>query len=547
MKKSINKKLAAGFGLCLLLLVAVVGYNYCALQKLEILYEDALIHSRNLKLAAIAQHAGKDMHQIIADSVINRDLVNSNQKWVICKKESLEKLRDLAKVVTTPQEQTKVREAEEAINEIIRVYELEMLPLLYAGAAVPGTLAAIDDQLDKCLIEIDMALQEVTRFMSEKNSKAKAEYGVVLERTNYFGLVISLAAVLAVIVSTILVTRQIVGPLSEMTWAALEIKKGNYLVELKHTSSDEIGVLSDAFREMSQQVERRTQELQTTNEQLRRETGERRQAEEVINRLYAELEQRVMKRTEELLKANQQYQVVLAAQQETEEELRNSQKELRNLSRHLQAVREEERTIIAREIHDELGQSLTALKLDTSWLGNKLPAGFDHLQEKIAVMRQYIDETIKTVQRISAELRPGILDDLGCTAAVEWLTQEFQKRTEISCEVSGNFDCDKLDHYRATALFRIVQEALTNICRHAEASMVRVSLQESGNNLAVSITDNGKGINETRISDPDSLGLIGMRERARLFGGEVKISRLAEGGTSVCMIIPLERRKKERS
>jgi signal transduction histidine kinase len=310
---------------------------------------------------------------------------------------------------------------------------------------------------------------------------------------------------------------------------------------------DEIGVLADAFRDMSQQVEMRKQELQTSNERLRKETAERRQAEEQISCLNAELEQRVMQRTEQLLQANQQYQLVLAAQKQTEEELLNSQQQLRNLSRHLQAVREEERTLIAREIHDELGQSLTALKMDVSWLGNKLPAGSDHLQEKIAGMLTYIDETIKTVQRISAELRPGILDDLGCMAAVEWLAQEFQQRTGISCEVSGNYNCDKLDRSRATSLFRIIQEALTNICRHAEATQARVSLEEDGTTLHVSIIDNGKGINETLISNPMSLGLIGMRERVRLFCGDLHIGRLAEGGTSVCVSFPFERRKKMRN
>jgi signal transduction histidine kinase len=383
--------------------------------------------------------------------------------------------------------------------------------------------------------------------MSEKNSKAKQEYGVVLKRTHFFGLVIALTGLLAVIASFTLVARRIVGPLTEMTGAALEIKKGNYHVGPKYTSSDEIGVLADAFRDMSQEVEKRTQEFQASNERLQQETGERRQAEQEISYLNTMLEQRVMQRTEQLLQANKEYQVLLAAQKETEVELRNSQKQLRNLSQHLQTVREEERTIIAREIHDELGQALTALKMDVFWLGNNLPAALEPLKEKIAAMLKYIDETIKTVQRISAELRPGILDDLGCMAAIEWLAQEFQKRTGISFEVSGNYDCETLDRYRATALFRILQEALTNISRHAEASMVRVSLEESGNILAVSIIDNGKGICESSIADSDSLGLIGMRERARHFGGEVNISRLAEGGTTVCMSIPLERREQARS
>jgi len=544
MKNSISKKLAAGFGLCLLLIVTVVGINYCALQKLEKLYQETLKRSGHLELALHSQHIGTELYQIIANAVINRDLTRSEREWAVCKKENLELLSNVAKAVETPQEQAIVREAEQAINDIIRIYEREMLPLIRQGATVPGPLSVVDAQLDKRIEAIDLTLKRVAQSMSEKNRKAEWEYNVVLKRTHGFGLMISLAGVLAVIAIIFITTRQIVGPLTEITGAALEIKKGNYLVGLQHTSTDEIGVLSDAFRDMSQQVEKRTLELQTSNERLQKEIGERRQAEEEISRLNALLEQRVMQRTEQLLNANQQCQLVLAAQKQAEEELRNSHEQLQNLSRHLQAVREEERTLIAREIHDELGQSLTALKMDVSWLGGKLPAGFESLKEKTGVMLKYIDETIKTVQRISAELRPGILDDLGLMAAIEWQAQDFQKRTGIDCEVNSSFDCDTLDRCRSTALFRIVQEALTNICRHAEASMAWVTLEESGNALVATVSDNGKGISDARISDPNSLGLIGMRERVRVFEGEVNISRLAEGGTSVRMVIPLEGRKK---
>jgi PAS domain S-box-containing protein len=272
----------------------------------------------------------------------------------------------------------------------------------------------------------------------------------------------------------------------------------------------------------------------------------RKLAEEEVRRLNAELEQRVAQRTMELLRANEQCQQVIVEQGKAEEGLWKSREELRNLSQHLQVVREEERTAIAREIHDELGQLLTALKMDVSWLQGKLPAEQLQLVSKTREMTKHIDGTIKTVQRISAELRPGILDDLGLTAAIEWQAQEFQKKTGIMCEINSRFDCSRLDRGRATAFFRIFQETLTNVCRHAEATLVRVTMSENGEELLATVTDNGKGISQKKIRDPRSFGLIGMRERVRYFGGEVQIGSLPEGGTSVQVTIPLSDRKKEQ-
>lgn len=544
MKNNINNKLVAGFGFCLLLIISVVGFNYSALRKLDNLYQETLRRSVNMELATDAQHIGDEMYVVIANAVINHDLARSEKEWAACKKEGLEKLLKVAEVCETPEEKANVREAEQAINDIIRIYEQEMLPLIRAVATVPGPISSVDAQLDKRIAAIDVTLEWVARSMSEKNQRAAREYDVILRQTRGFGFAVSLAGILAAIGITALTTRQIVRPLIEITGAALEIKKGNYLVRPKHHSDDEIGVLADAFRDMSDKVEKRTAELQASNELLQQEIFERSRVELEICQLNAKLELRVAERTTELVKANEQCQLVITAQRQTEDELLRSREELRNLSRHLQAAREEERTIIAREIHDELGQSLTALKMDVSWLGGKLPAGCDHLKEKTGGMLKYIDETIKMVQRISAELRPGILDDLGLMAAIEWQAQEIQNRTGIDCTVSSSVDCGILDRCRSTALFRIIQEALTNICRHAEATLVRVTLEKKDNKLVASVTDNGKGISEARILDPDSLGLIGMRERARLFGGEVNISPLAEGGTSVRITIPLDEKKQ---
>src|SRR6266702_4239710 len=155
MKNSIKKKLAAGFALCLLLIVAVVGFNFFALRKLENLYLETLTRSEHLQLARHSQNIGKEMYQIIANAVINRDLAQSDREWLVCKKESLEMLRNVDKTIETPQERANVREAERAINDIIRIYEQEMLPLIRGGAKVPGPLSDVDAQLDKGIIAID--------------------------------------------------------------------------------------------------------------------------------------------------------------------------------------------------------------------------------------------------------------------------------------------------------------------------------------------------------------------------------------------------------
>ena len=222
-----------------------------------------------------------------------------------------------------------------------------------------------------------------------------------------------------------------------------------------------------------------------------------------------------------------------------EEELRSSHEQLRSLSAHLQSTREQERTNIAREIHDELGQQLTALKMDLSWLVKRLPKGEKPLLEKTKSMSELIDITIRTVQRISAELRPGLLDDLGLTAAMDWQSEEFQNRTGIKCELALDPVDIVLDKDCSTAIFRIFQETLTNVARHANATEVKATLKEGADKLVLDVRDNGKGITEKQISYPKSFGLIGMRERVRPWGGNVKIRGTPGRGTTVTVTIPL--------
>ncbi|MGD0918093.1 MAG: PAS domain S-box protein [Thermodesulfobacteriota bacterium] len=224
-----------------------------------------------------------------------------------------------------------------------------------------------------------------------------------------------------------------------------------------------------------------------------------------------------------------------------EEQLRSSSEQLRALSAHLQSIREEERTLIAREIHDELGQELTGLKMDLSWLIKRLPAVQEQLVKKVELMLKLIDTTIQSVRRISTKLRPGVLDDLGLTAAIEWQAQDFQTRTMIQCEFRSNLKEVDLDRDRSTTIFRILQETLTNVARHASATRVNIYLNEAANSLVLIVEDNGRGITEKEILDPKSLGLLGMRERALVFGGEVKISGAPGKGTTVTFKIPLQK------
>ncbi len=222
-----------------------------------------------------------------------------------------------------------------------------------------------------------------------------------------------------------------------------------------------------------------------------------------------------------------------------EGELQRSREQLRSLAAKLEAVREEERTYIARELHDELGQSLTGLKCDVSWLAGRIPKGHTSLLKKTDAMKDHIDSTVRLVRKLSTELRPGILDDLGIAAAIEWQLQEFEERTGIKSVLVSNISDGKRDQEISTVAFRILQESLTNIIRHAGATKVQVQLSEANGNLLMRVQDNGRGITEKEINKDMSLGLLGMKERAALLGGEFDIHGIPGEGTIVRLRIPL--------
>ena len=222
------------------------------------------------------------------------------------------------------------------------------------------------------------------------------------------------------------------------------------------------------------------------------------------------------------------------------EAIKKNEEQLRNLTAYMQKVTEMERTNIAREIHDELGQALTILKMDLSSLRKKFPEDQTSILEKTDAMSRLIDTTIQMVKRIATDLRPGLLDDLGLSAAIEWQLGEFQKRTGIICKIIIDPKDVTFDSDRNTALFRIFQETLTNIVRHAKATEVSVSLKLKDGQIELKVQDNGRGITEGELSHPKSFGLIGIRERAIIFGGSSSVKGLPSKGTTVIVKIPVK-------
>jgi signal transduction histidine kinase len=229
----------------------------------------------------------------------------------------------------------------------------------------------------------------------------------------------------------------------------------------------------------------------------------------------------------------------IAERRRAEKDLKNSQENLRALAARLQSVREEEWTRIAREIHDELGQALTGLKMDLTWVANKLTPEQKTLSAKTRSMFDLIDGTIQSVRKISTRLRPEVLDELGLAPAIEWQAKEFQKRSGIRSKVSLPSAEVALDRERSTAAFRVFQELLTNTARHANATRIDITMRVESGTLVLQVDDNGGGIDEAMIFNSKSLGLLGMRERVLPFGGSIQITGVPGEGTKVKVSIPL--------
>lgn len=273
---------------------------------------------------------------------------------------------------------------------------------------------------------------------------------------------------------------------------------------------------------------------------LIRELAARRQTEKAAHRaqsLNLELDERVAERTRQLETANRK----LAAEI-TERE--RSTEELRLLAAHLQSAREEERIAMAREIHDEIGTLMTAIKMDLAFLhkeinGSNPPKAPETIRAEINATTKLVDNAIRTVHQIVIELRPAVLDHLGLRSALEWQVQEFRARNKIECGFNSDLAELQLDKERSTAVFRILQEALTNVARHAAATRVDVRLHEQDRQLIMQVQDNGKGISDLQLWDNGRFGLLGMRERAHIFGGDVNVHGTPGHGTTVTVRIPV--------
>ncbi len=319
-------------------------------------------------------------------------------------------------------------------------------------------------------------------------SEAFSSVVTLRERLILLGLVILLFFAFIGMV----VARTISKPILLLTNTAGQFGEGNYSVRADVQSKDEIGMLAAKFNSMAEHITENTIRLK----------------DEITER------------------------------KRVEQEVKRSHQELRHLSGHLQTVREEERKGLAREIHDELGQALTTLKLHLTVIKNDVQVTNAQSGEKMNRLLDLIDTTIKSGKRMIAALRPRLLDDLGLTAAIEWQAEEFQQHTGIQCTLTITPEEIKLNSDRSIALFRIFQETLTNVSRHSKATAITVTLTEQEGAVELNVADNGIGIKQDQVNNSKSFGLMGIRERASYWGGDVKIIGVKGEGTTVIVHLP---------
>ncbi len=308
------------------------------------------------------------------------------------------------------------------------------------------------------------------------------------ERLVLFGL----ATLLAGLVVAVAVARSLSRPILRLASAAEKFGAGQLGSRATVESRDEFGMLANTFNSMADRISRNTTVLES-------EIAERRK---------------------------------------TEAELTSSRESLRKLSGHLVSVREEERKAVARDMHDELGQSLTTLKLELRLLKDGLGENAGDANERVTVMARIIDSTLQTVKRMITDLRPRLLDDLGLPAAIDWQASDFSRRTGIPCRTRIHPSDFELDAGLSVEIFRIIQEALTNAARHSGASEVVIHLERDAGAICLEVSDNGRGMHLSAAENPESFGLLGIRERTSRLGGTVAIDAAPGKGTRLRVSIP---------
>jgi len=346
----------------------------------------------------------------------------------------------------------------------------------------------------------DLELKFISMVPTEKAEKLTES---VLFKNNRQRVVLASALILSFSILTLWISTRI----RNMTQRVMLFSKNELGIEpLKGRSGDELNTLENQFNRLFWEViEARAK--------LRHETEEK-----------IELTRKVMENEH---------------RKQREMELRESHEQLRSLTVHIQNVREDERKKISRDIHDDLGQALTVLHFDLSWIEEMLNEDQEALIDKTRKAMELVDSAIKRVQEISSGLRPPLLDDLGIVAAIEWQANEFQNRTGIICNVNSEPDKIELEGDLATEIFRIFQEALTNVARHADAISVNVGIKMVDDELVLEVADNGKGIPQKKIFDPGSIGLIGIRERVLQLGGKFTIAGTNRKGTTAAVAVPV--------
>lgn len=314
---------------------------------------------------------------------------------------------------------------------------------------------------------------------------------------------------------------------------------GHYIVPLK--SQDKLVGVMFLYTETNPSWYQHSQEVLLSMGGLIAEAMEHKRVEEELQQYRDQLEGFVEMRTAELTAANKQLQNEISERNKVEEQLRGSNEKLRNLGHKLQNMGEEMKTRIAREVHDELGQALTTLRMDILCMQRDFPEHDTALQDRINSQVNLIEGTIKAVQRICTDLRPQILDVFGICEAIAWQAGEYASRTGIQFDLNCLQENIKLDRDLTTAIFRIFQEITTNIVRHAQASNVIVRLTQAEDQIVLEVKDNGLGIQEHQINDPKSLGILGMRERVLFWNGEVHVQGSPGKGTTVTIKIPYKK------